>query len=136
MKFRSKTQSVLSSRGEEARRVADRDPASKRTSRAPHSGRQETVLTKKLSVPAVKVPHVTCPAHLLLAPPIQTPGRESPSGLRRTYTGTNLTPSHKPTTSLTAAATRKTSSLGRFVSKEERERREGGEEGGGRGGRE
>lgn len=53
--FKSKVHTAIGAKGEETKRLAERDPSVKKTTRTLHDGRKETVLTKKLSAPAVKV---------------------------------------------------------------------------------
>ena len=55
MTFKSKVQSAISTKGEETKRAAEKDPNIKKVTRTLHDGRKETVLMKKSSLPTVKV---------------------------------------------------------------------------------
>ena len=51
--FRRKTQTAINIKNEAFRRASAKEPDLGRTSKAPHSGRQETVITKRGSVQVV-----------------------------------------------------------------------------------
>lgn len=54
--FKSKVQTVLATKGEETKKMAERDPTVKKVTKTLHDGRQETVLvSKRTSVPIMKV---------------------------------------------------------------------------------